>query len=100
MTTLTTLLILPLAVARLSIMLVEEDGPFRLFYWLRGYALFEGVLSCVPCCSVWVSGTLLLYAMGPWRHALVDWVLATLALSMLAILVARLNAMWRKRDER
>jgi len=51
----TLILISALAVARLSIMLVYEDGPFNVFYWLRGVGWLSGLLSCTSCVSMWVS---------------------------------------------
>jgi len=55
----TLILISALAVARLSIMLVYEDGPFGVFYWLRGVHWLSGLLSCTSCVSMWVSLTLI-----------------------------------------
>ena len=58
-----------LAVWRISSLLVREDGPFDAFLKLRTKAgiqfdeysnpkvtsVWAGILSCIWCCSVWVS---------------------------------------------
>lgn len=49
-----------LATWRLTSLLVQEDGPARLFARLRAFSTFGGVLECVWCCSVWVAGALLI----------------------------------------
>ena len=69
-----TLIIYILATYRLSFMLVEEDGPFDIFYRIRtrlgieweldekgnmklvvDEGFFIGVFSCVLCMSVWIG---------------------------------------------
>lgn len=66
------LIIFALATWRISTMLVREDGPFFVFKKIREISgithdqvgrvltvpdrLFAGLLSCVWCTSVWVSG--------------------------------------------
>lgn len=68
---LTVLLIFPLAVWRISSLLVHEQGPFRVFVWLRERAgighdadwnprevpdgFFAQLLGCVWCLSLWVG---------------------------------------------
>jgi hypothetical protein len=56
------LLIAVLSVYRLSILLINESGPFDIFVKLRMWALNRGpnsflaqLLSCIYCISVWVS---------------------------------------------
>jgi hypothetical protein len=65
------LIILALATWRLTSLLVNEDGPFKMFYRLREWAgvihngngdvigcensLFAGLLSCFWCTSVWIA---------------------------------------------
>lgn len=67
--TIITLLILILATWRISLLFVNEDGPFGMFEWLRywtgvkynekrepfGTGLISDILSCVWCLSVWVG---------------------------------------------
>lgn len=56
-------LLLVLAAWRVSVLLVEEDGPYRVFARLRQYAPYpvggdatrSGVLHCVWCLSVWIA---------------------------------------------
>lgn len=69
--TITALIVYGLAVWRISSLFVREDGPALMFRRLREWAgithdeqgvifmipdtFFAGVLSCVWCCSVWIS---------------------------------------------
>ena len=69
--TLVELIVFGLATWRISSMLVDEPGPFRMFIKLRGMfgithdmddnvlivpdGFMPGVLSCVWCTSVWVG---------------------------------------------
>ena len=97
------MLVLVLACWRLTSLIVQEDGPFRIFakfrYWI-GVRQVEGSttpygtnvvaegLSCIWCCSVWVGVALVVaYVLDP---ALT--VLASLpfALSAGAIIVERM----------
>lgn len=77
--------LLPLAVWRLSYMLVSEAGPFEIFEALRYHVRDNAVgslLACVYCTSVWVAGFALLAV-----HTIAgQWVIVWLALSALAIL--------------
>jgi len=50
--TLLTLIILSLAVWRISSLLVQEDGPYQVLLTIRNYTkLFD----CIWCMSVWVG---------------------------------------------
>ena len=77
-------IIAALAVWRLSVLLVEEDGPRHIFARLRSRVGIEvypdgtvivpgtiiaGVLACARCCSVWlaVPATLVLWSGDDWR---------------------------------
>lgn len=69
--TITYLIIFGLAVWRISSLFVNEDGPFEVFRNFRLWSgiqyddfgmmnmipnsFFAGVLSCVWCCSIWIS---------------------------------------------
>lgn len=69
--TITNLIIFGLAVWRISSLFVNEKGPANVFIKMRELAgishdpdgnismipdrFFAGVLSCVWCCSIWVS---------------------------------------------
>jgi hypothetical protein len=58
-------IILGLAVWRVAVMLVDEDGPGNIFGWMRSKLVRESAketpgslsqgLSCVYCLSVWLS---------------------------------------------
>lgn len=89
-----------LAVWRVAVMVVEEDGPWEMFARLRERAgivtfpdgtvdrpatLAAGVLSCVRCASVWLSvpATVATWPGDDWQL----WVLTPLALSGFAVLV-------------
>lgn len=80
-------ILLPLAIWRLTYMLVNEEGPLEMFdalrFYLRKIPRTEGLLSCVWCLSVWVSAILLLLAHLPAGK----WVVVWLALSALAIAI-------------
>lgn len=62
---LTWLILSALAAFRLSELLVVDDGPFNIFFYLRGWAnrqpttLLRGaladVLSCVHCAGLWMA---------------------------------------------
>lgn len=101
------LVILSFAVARISYMLVNEDGPGEIFGRLRRWcgiathfdtgdrivvrpnkmAWLGDVLNCVYCCSVWTSiGTWLFYSIAP-KTCLV--ILVPFALSQVALLWLR-----------
>jgi len=68
-------LIASLAVWRMTVLLVREDGPGDLFTKIRNVAgikydelsrpyptnMLSGMLSCVWCCSVWVGFVVALF---------------------------------------
>lgn len=88
-----------LAVWRLSVLLVEEEGPRHIFAILRSRSGIEvypdgtvivpgtivaGVLACTRCASMWIAVpvTLMLWPGDDWRA----WILTPLALSGAAVL--------------
>lgn len=90
---------LPLAVWRLSIMLVNEAGPFAMLetlrFWLgagkhsceqqRGSV--TNVLCCINCTSVWVAALLLILM----QHVAGQAVVAVLGLSAISIMIERVK---------
>src|SRR5690606_33513915 len=54
------LLLLALATWRLTSLLVQEAGPFRVFQWMRKHIPHGGLLECIWCCSVWCAALLVL----------------------------------------
>lgn len=101
------LIVLALAVTRLSLMFVKEDGPMYIFKKLRDkvgiqnislpngdiktfvideeHNLFGGLLACVWCTSIWVSAILtILYYLLPTVAIFISMILA---LSMISILI-------------
>lgn len=77
------LLLLILATWRLTSLLVQEAGPFRVFQWMREHIPHGGLLECVWCCSVWCAA--LLYIV----FLYVQWPVWILAVSAGAILYDR-----------
>lgn len=101
------LLVLSLAVTRLALMFVTEDGPYSVFKRLRDKAgiqeftlptgdvqkfvideennLLGGILSCTWCASVWFSAFLIIgYLLLP---VITFYIAAWLSLSMISIIV-------------
>lgn len=80
------LLLLILAVYRLSRIVTKEDGPFSIFETLR-YVTREHwvgeLLECPLCFSVWASGLCVLLSL----HPLGWWVILWLGVSGGAVLV-------------
>jgi hypothetical protein len=99
-----------LAVARLSFLLVDEDGPYSIFSKIRKYfglvviinidgeeekvalvdtddsefyTLMQGILDCKWCTSVWMSILVWALNLSPYTK----WLNYILALSMAAILI-------------
>jgi hypothetical protein len=95
--TLVELIVFGLATWRISSMLVDEPGPFRMFIKLRGMfgithdmddnvlvvpdGFMPGVLSCIWCTSVWVGLFMTLFYFVPYSF----FVALPLALSAVAI---------------
>lgn len=97
-----------LACFRLSLMLSEDGGPYKLFAKLRSKLKKEAKhnpalrksdmaagLSCIKCSSVYVAGAIATWvyyhdSINGWILAAGDVFLACMALSALAILVNRL----------
>ena len=79
-------LIAALFVYRLSRMVAEEEGPFKLFTWLRSLApestWVQRGMECIMCLSVWVALPVAYWLGG-------DWVLTWLALSAVAVIVKK-----------
>jgi hypothetical protein len=75
-----------LAAWRLSSLLVQEDGPARVFAHVRARTSLWGVLECLWCASVWVA--LLVLVLERIAPRLVD----VLAISAGAIAVDRWNS--------
>lgn len=61
----TRLILCALAAFRLSELVVIDDGPFNVFFYLRGWAnrqpltplrsFLADLLSCVHCAGIWIS---------------------------------------------
>lgn len=98
------LLVFALAVWRISSLLVNETGPFDIFVRIRTLAgiqhdeegipyliphnLLAGILSCIWCCSIWIS---LFYTVFWYFSPIVSQLFAIpFTLSTLAILFNRL----------
>lgn len=99
--------VLGLAVFRMSMLLVEERGPFYLFAWLRlragirhdtnnlpyvvyarGWRMEVGELFlCVWCMSVWVGMAVTLAYL--WVPTLTVWMCLPFALSALALVLQK-----------
>lgn len=90
-------LLLSLATWRMASLLVNEEGPFRVFERIREWVgirgpevpdrFLAGVLSCVWCCSLWVgAGWTILFYLFP---NIVGWLAFPFALSAVAIGVDR-----------
>ena len=70
-------------------MLVEEDGPFDLFFKIRsrfkeGF-FFDRLFGCVWCLSVWVGAFLVFGAII--NKTLTGWIALPFALSAVAIFI-------------
>lgn len=53
------LFVIALATWRVSSMLVQEDGAFKVFSRLRKRSTFGGLLECIWCLSVWIAPAIL-----------------------------------------
>lgn len=93
------LLVIGLATWRISKILVDEEGPFKVFHHLRifiskglptGNQFIEtlwGLFSCVWCMSVWVGFLLALTWYYLWYHPLAKIAIYGFAFSAVAIVV-------------
>jgi hypothetical protein len=77
-----------LFVYRLSRMLTDEEGPFKVFTKLRGLAkpdtwVGRG-MECIMCVSVWVALPVAL-----WIDLAGEWALTWLALSAITVIIRR-----------
>ena len=80
------LLLLSLATFRISSILTNEDGPWKLLHYLRKKANVK-VLQCLWCMSVWIG---LLFAIFYYCcPGYATWTALPFALSTIAILVDR-----------
>jgi hypothetical protein len=75
------LVVLGLATWRLSYMLVNEQGPFKVFNFVRYWFNFGGLLACIYCTSVWVA--LVLGAIHVFVTTYLSWLLAVSGLAMM-----------------
>ncbi len=95
------LIVCALAAFRLAELVVVDDGPFDVFFHLRGWAnkpptgtpvrgMLAGALSCVHCAGIWMALLAgLLYAS---QTNVLRWILFILAVAGLqSILVSRMG---------
>ena len=78
-----------LAVWRITHLFAAEDGPFKMFAWLRrvaGTGFLGELLDCFYCLSVWMAVPFAILWADSWRNRMLLW----LALSAAAILVNRI----------
>ena len=88
--TLTSVVLGGLAVWRLSQLVVRDDGPWQVFARLRRRAestAWEGVLSCMYCCSLWIAAPVALALGENWLERALAWP----ALSGAALVVDRIT---------
>jgi hypothetical protein len=91
-----------LATWRIASLMTSESGPFDIFLKIRGWAgithdedgkvlmiphkFFAELLSCVWCCSIWVSFFwLVIWVFIPWGF----WIAIPFSLSTIAIVIQR-----------
>lgn len=70
------LVLIILAVWRVTHLLAEEDGPFDIIFLLRkkaGTGFFGSLLDCFYCVSVWVAFPFGLWAGEYWWEKIVMW---------------------------
>lgn len=70
------LLIITLAVWRITHLLSQEDGPFDLvikFRKLFGQGFFGNLLDCFYCLSIWISLPFGLWQGNDWKEKLLYW---------------------------
>ena len=79
-------IILSLATWRLSSLLVNEDGPNRLFNSFREQVSdWTGLLDCVWCVSIWIG--IILVVIYFFYPVITFWIMLPFALSGAAIMV-------------
>ena len=79
-------LLAALATWRLALLLVREDGPWRIFARLRNRldtSRLSQLLGCVKCVGMWVSIPFAFFVRGDWAELVVIW----LALAGVAALI-------------
>jgi hypothetical protein len=84
-------LLASLAVWRLTHLLNDEDGPWRIFARLRrlvGAGFWGDLLDCFYCLSLWIAAPFAWWLGGTWTQRSVSW----LAISGAAILLERATA--------
>jgi len=83
------LIIFGLATWRISSILVNEDGPFDVFFKMRERfkegLFFDSLFSCVWCISVWVAILLTLHAIM--NKTLTLYLMLPFALSAIAVIL-------------
>lgn len=68
------LVLLSFAAWRVSSLLVNEEGPFRIFEWFREKThSLGGLLDCLWCTSVWVAMPVALLTFGNLYWRIVAW---------------------------
>jgi len=80
-----------LCVWRVTHLLAEEDGPWRLMARLRlraGNGFWAGLLECFYCLSLWIAAPFAIWLGQSWKERALLWP----AMSALAILLERLTA--------
>ena len=80
-----------LGVWRITHLLNAEDGPGRIFVWLRRFAgsgFWGELLDCFYCLSLWVAAPLAYFLGARWSERMLLW----LAVSAAAILLERTTA--------
>ena len=78
------LLIAGLASWRLARMVVQENGPFRVFARLRGALPLGGLLDCMKCASFWTAAFCLLAI----HVSALDWLVYALAINGAGLMLA------------
>lgn len=86
-----------LAAFRLSELVVIDDGPFDVFFYLRGWAnrppltrlrgTLAGILSCVHCAGLWMSILVGLFYFS--HNVIFQGILFVLAIAGLQSILAR-----------
>ena len=83
------LIVFGLATWRISTMLINEDGPFDVFFrireWTGDEGFFADLFSCVWCMSVWVAIFLILSAIM--NKTITLYLMLPFALSAIAVIL-------------